>query len=415
MKTHVLFIASVLLALTSCGTTASLTQAPAQKYQDGIYYRPQSLSLDAQAAKLTATDDLIARTKSSAVFVKTVGKVDTLVIPENMTANIKFNHKDSTTTVSLYDLDDLNWYSWNYPYYSWYGYGSPYFWGSRRWYRNMYYGFYSPFWYDPFWYDPFWGPSWSFGWYDPFWGPYWSFGFGPFWYDPWYYGYAGWFSPYYGYPYYYGGGGGAYFGSRYHGRELATRSDVTNISANPRAGVGRVVRTAGNAAASGSTTPNASAGRMTTASRTASDAARTVTRSVPTASRTASTAARAASATTRSSSTAVRGSSASSGRAASTSGTYRRTAPTGGSSSAGSYSGSTRSSSSSGSYSAPSRSSSSSGSYSSGASRSSGGGFSGGGYSGGGASRSAGSSSGGGFSGGGGGGASRSSGGGGRR
>ena len=198
MKTHVLFIASVLLALTSCGTTASLSQAPAQKYQDGIYYRPQSLSLDAQAAKLTATDDLIARTKSSAVFVKTVGKVDTLVIPENMSANIKFNHKDSTTTVSLYDLDDLDWYRWNYsPWY--YGFGSPYYWGSHRWYRSMYYGFYSPFWYDPFWYDPFWGPSWSFGWYDPFWGPSWRFGFGPFWYDPWYYGYgyAGWYDPWY--------------------------------------------------------------------------------------------------------------------------------------------------------------------------------------------------------------------------
>ena len=86
MKTRFIIIASVLLALTSCGTTASLSQAPAQKYQDGIYYRPQSLSLDAQAAQLTATDDLIARTKSSAVFVKTVGKVDTLFIPENMSS-----------------------------------------------------------------------------------------------------------------------------------------------------------------------------------------------------------------------------------------------------------------------------------------------------------------------------------------
>ena len=99
MKTRFLTLASVLLALTSCGTTASLSQAPAQKYQDGIYYRPQSVTLDEQAAQLTATDDLIARTKSSPVFVKTVGKVDTLLIPDNMTASLKFNHKEGTTPV----------------------------------------------------------------------------------------------------------------------------------------------------------------------------------------------------------------------------------------------------------------------------------------------------------------------------
>ena len=278
MKTHVLFIASVLLALTSCGTTASLSQAPAQKYQDGIYYRPQSLSLDAQAAQLTATDDLIARTKSSAVFVKTVGKVDTLVIPENMTANIKFNHKEGTTTVSLYDLDDLNWYSWNSSFYPWYGYGSPYYWGTRRWAR------WHMGWYDPFWYDPFWGPSWSFAfgpyWYDPFWGPSWSFGFGPFWYDPWYYGfgYAGWYDPFYwGYPYYYGGGGGAYIFPRYHGHEIATRGGLSStISTNPRNGVGRVVRTAGAAgttAAASGTAAASSDGRKTAASRTAPSSA----------------------------------------------------------------------------------------------------------------------------------------------
>ena len=228
MKTRFIIIASVLLALTSCGTTASLSQAPAQKYQDGIYYRPQSLSLDAQAAQLNATDDLIARTKSSAVFVKTVGKVDTLFIPDNMSASIKFNHRDSTTTVSLYDVDDLNWWSWNSSFYPWYGYGFgwPYrysYIGSYRWYRNMYYGWYDPFWYDPFWYDPFWGPSWAYG-------------FGPYWYDPfWYgYGYAGWYDPFYwGYPYYYGGGGGAYFGSRYHGRNLATRGDKDTFVPSP--------------------------------------------------------------------------------------------------------------------------------------------------------------------------------------
>ena len=285
MKSHVFLIASVLLALTSCGTTASLTQAPAQqKYQDGIYYRPQTLSLDAQAAQLTATDDLIARTKSSAVFVKTVGKVDTLFIPENMSASIKFNHRDSTTTVSLYDDYDLGWWRWNTSFSPWYGYSlySPFYIGSYRWYRDMYWG-----WYDPFWYDPFW--------YDPFWGPYWSIGFGPFWHDPFFYSpyyYAGgpwgWYDPFYwGYPYYYGGGGGAYFGPRYRDRELATRSGQgTLIPSSPRGGVGRVVRTGtGRTTATGSASASKASApaRMATASRTsasgsASAAARTATR-----------------------------------------------------------------------------------------------------------------------------------------
>ena len=271
MKTHVYLIASVLLALTSCGTTAFLSEAPAQKYQDGIYYRPQSLSLEAQAAQLTATDDLIARTKSSAVFVKTIGKVDTLIIPENMAANIKLNHREGTTTLSLYDLDDYSWYSWHSSFIPWYGFGYPYYWGSHRWYRNWYYSFYDPFWYDPFWYDPFWGPSWRY-----------SYGFGPYWYDPFFY--TGdpyfwavnsfWGHPFfYGYSYYYGGGG--YFWPRYHGHEVATRGESTIISANPRSGVGRVVRT-GRSAGTGSVAGGSSDGRKSAAPR-ATSASRAVT------------------------------------------------------------------------------------------------------------------------------------------
>lgn len=271
MKSHIILITSVLLALTSCGTTASFTQATGQqKYQDGIYYRPQSLSLDAQAAQLTETDDLIARTKSSAVFVKTIGKVDTLFIPDNMSATFKFNHRDSTTTVSLYDDNDL-WFGMNWGFTPWYGFHNWYspFWRPGYW-RTWSLGWYDPFWYDPFWFDPFWGPSWSWG-------------FGPFWADPFYYaGYwGGWYDPFFPYigPYYIGGG--SWHSSRHIiDREIATRGPGAGMARQSVAGVGRLVRT-GTASASGarsvtsgSTSKSSSVSRVASASRSISSASR---------------------------------------------------------------------------------------------------------------------------------------------
>lgn len=387
MKSHIILIASVLLALTSCGTTASFTQATGQqKYQDGIYYRPQSLALDEQAARLTETDELIAKTKSSAVFVKTIGKVDTLLIPENMSAQFKFNHKDSTTTVSLFNDYDL-WYDWNWSF-------SPYrfsrwydpFWGPSWRYSSWYWGFY-----DPFWYDPFWGPSWSWG-FGPFWGDpffYSSFYFGPFgpwgYWDPWFYPYG-----YAGIGYY--GGGGHWISGRDHIRPIDTRSDPGRGAGSPRTGIGRVVRTGGQSAVVSNKTVNkaAPASRISTASRTASSAVRTAGNH--------SSAQRSAGVTRGSSttSTGVRSASSGSGVSRSTSsstGTYRR-ASTPSSVSRGSSTGAVRGS---GSYSAPSRSS---GSYSSPSRSSSSGSYSApsrssGGYSGGSSMGSAGHSAGG--------------------
>ena len=56
MKTHVILLAPVLLVLASCGAQSSLSQATtSQKYQDGIYYKPQAESLEKQAAQLAAS------------------------------------------------------------------------------------------------------------------------------------------------------------------------------------------------------------------------------------------------------------------------------------------------------------------------------------------------------------------------
>ena len=280
MKSHIILIASVLLALTSCGTTASFTQATGQqKYQDGIYYRPQSLSLalEEQAAKLSETDELIAKTKSSAVFVKTVGKVDTLFVPENMTAQFKFNHKDSTTTVSLFDDSDL-WYGWGFGI-SPYRFGRWYdpFWGPSWTYSSLYWGIWDPFWYDPFWYDPFWGPSWMYGmgphyfWGDPFWSIY--------------YPYGGWYGPFVpGYFSYY-----AYSNRYIHGKwdnwggsGIATRSNEGRITPNPRTGVGRVIRTTtpSAGAAGNSVIKNAAASRVSSVTRVPNEAPRSASAAV---------------------------------------------------------------------------------------------------------------------------------------
>ena len=280
MKSHIILITSVLLALTSCGTTASFTQATGQqKYQDGIYYRPQSLTLADQAARLSETEDLIAQTKSSAVFVKTIGQVDTLLIPDNMSATFKFNHKDSTTTISLYDDYDLmdDW-MWNHS--AWYRYNS--FWGPSwgfnfrhsLFYYDPFYGpawhgmaFYDPFWYDPFWYDPWYSSIW-----DPIWWGYpWHYGFG--YYDPFY----GPFGPYtlaYYYPAVYNNRYDHYGYGNVSGRGITTRSDNSLIKAQPRAGVGRVVRTAGNAAADDAVAKKAAGTRLAVAPRNESTAAR---------------------------------------------------------------------------------------------------------------------------------------------
>lgn len=420
MKTRIILIASVLLALSSCGTTASLSSGVShQKFQDGIYYRPQSTSLDEYAAKLTAADELIDETRTSAVFVKTIGKVDTLFIPDNMNATFKFDHKDNTTTLSLYENDYDSWLYRNTPVFGWHSWYSPFYyfpWRSSLWYHRTW----GLGWYDPFWYDPFW----SVGWYDPFWFD--PFFYDPFWYDPFFYhgygyGYAGLYfgMPYYSsyYPYWIRGGGGPVYGHSHYG-DLATRGESQPRVSQPRNGVGRVVRTGGSTAAaapSGTASRSVSRTVPTTASRPMSSSMRStasVQRSAGTSS-TASTGSASRSTVSRSNTSTVAGRSNTAPTSAPTASrnTYRVAGSSGGASrasssgqsvSGGSYGGSTSYGRSSSSVSSPSRSSSSmsSSSRSSGSmsspSRSAGGysgGSSSGGFSGGGASRGGGSSS----------------------
>lgn len=126
MKTRTLIIISALLAaLTSCGSAAQYaSNASHQRYQDGVYYsstdnilKPEAKEQNNQAVQVetTDTDPLVAKTKSSPIFMKSGEKVDTLFIPTDRTAKISLN--GSNTTVTLYDNSWDTWHSYQ-PWYA---------------------------------------------------------------------------------------------------------------------------------------------------------------------------------------------------------------------------------------------------------------------------------------------------------
>ena len=188
MKTRTIIFFSALLALTSCGSAAQYaSDTSSQRYQDGIYYTPDTPAGDVAVASQTKeeTDFLVAKTKSSPIFMKSGEKIDTLFIPNDKVAKIDFNKNENTTSVYLYDNGwdtwaayqpwyASSWYSWHYPYYS------SIYWGMNPWYYG---GWYDPWFYRPWHYRPYYY-SWYGGWYDPWF-------YDPWFYDPWYYG--GWY------------------------------------------------------------------------------------------------------------------------------------------------------------------------------------------------------------------------------
>ena len=184
MKRHIIITLAALAALTSCVSMTQVAQdTSSQRYQDGIYYAVSTSRPISQVTD-TETQDLINRTRGSQIFLKNEEKVDTLFIPQNMSATLKFNDNNRLSSITLNERSSWNLY-WGYSYWD-----SPFY---RSWYHpysvyaSWHYRWYDPFWYDPFWYDP-----WYYGgWYDPFYyRPYYSsWYYSPWYYDPWYYGY----------------------------------------------------------------------------------------------------------------------------------------------------------------------------------------------------------------------------------
>lgn len=227
MKRHIAFIIVMLLMVSSCASVAKFAQTSSdQKYSDGIYYKPTTKVMAAVSS--AETDALIAKTKGSNIFMKSGSVVDTIFIPDNMSASIKFNQNENTTTVSLYDtswMDDI-WFTNN-----WY-YRSPYYFYSP--FRHNYLSFYDPLYrYHPF-YDSYWN-HYSFM-YRSMWGYYHD----P-WYAPWY---ASWYTPWYSHWHYYYDYGWYYppfHGGHIHGGGPAIRNRNVvwaprnaTVSTNPR-------------------------------------------------------------------------------------------------------------------------------------------------------------------------------------
>lgn len=207
MKTQITLLITAMIALTACGSTAKFAGSD-QQFQDGIYYRYSNKAETVTPDYSNEVAALAEKTRRSEVYLKS-GQVDTLFIPENMSATLSFNKKDTTTTVTLFNSSDINfnfgyspsWYRWGWdmwPSY-WHTYGGWYSWAWDPWYGNPWY--YNP-WYYSSWYGPGWYNPWHYaGWYNPW---YW---------DSWYYG--GYYGPIYAHHWHYHGmpGGREYLGN----------------------------------------------------------------------------------------------------------------------------------------------------------------------------------------------------------
>lgn len=203
-KSTVLLIAAA-ITLSSCGTAAQLASSDnGQRFQDGIYSSSPSLRSKAEKVEEKAeTEALVEKTQASRIYLFG-DKKDTVMIPDNMAATIKYDRENRNTVVSVYE----NPYDWrNYiidpwDYYTPYSVGSSWYWS--RHYNPWYYAgtWTYPYWrYRSWYYDP-----WYYGgWYDP-----WYYGYAGYWgWDPWFHmhphyagWYGGWYDPYWGHHHY---------------------------------------------------------------------------------------------------------------------------------------------------------------------------------------------------------------------
>ena len=202
-KSTVLLIAAAVM-LSSCGTAAQMASSDSgQRFADGIYSNAPSIRTKAEKMEDKAeTEALVEKTKASEIYLFG-DKKDTVLIPDNMAATIKYDRENRSTVVSVYE----NPYDWRngimdpWDFYTPYSIGSTWYW-SRHWNPWYYNGAwaYSTWRYRSWYYDPWYYSSWY---YDP-----WYYGG---WYDPWYYGGFWGISPWYGwYPHYAGWYGGWY-------------------------------------------------------------------------------------------------------------------------------------------------------------------------------------------------------------
>ena len=297
MKKNSLLMIAASILMTACGTLAQqAVTSSSSRFEDGIYSSGPSFRSKVEKQESKAeTDALVEKTKASAIYLFGEKK-DTVMIPESMSASIRYDKTLGSTIVTVGN----NPYDWRnnidpWSYYTPYSVGSSWYW-SRH--------------YNPWYGDPWYWNTWSYtpwhyrGWYDP-----WYYGYGGG-YDPWYYGgyyggwYGGWYNPYYGYmyPHYAGwyGGWDPYWGyhhhhihmgpikdDNWHGSRHSTGADRTFTSkTSTRGGIATASRTGRSVSASPAprtervttgvrTSDRATASRVTAAPVRSSSAART--------------------------------------------------------------------------------------------------------------------------------------------
>ena len=291
-KSSVLIIVAALI-LSSCGALTQLASTDSgQRFQDGIYSNTPAFRTKAEKTESQAeTQALAQKTKESQIYLFG-DKKDTVSIPQDMSAMIRYDQKLGGTVVTVgenpydwrFDLEN-NYGYWYGPYSlgsSWYWsrHYSPIYaldfapWRYRGWYDGWYYGnWYSPYYYGGFyggWFDPgYWGSHW--GWYDPWYNPY---------YSPYYCGWYGGWDPYWGHHHHHhhGHGPGHIGGSDHHkdvwyGSRHQTGSErVFGSSSSLRGGIGSRSTVSRNSSTTGrSTASRAQASGSASSGRTAAD------------------------------------------------------------------------------------------------------------------------------------------------
>ena len=169
MKKRLVALISAAAALTSCGTAAQYASS-GQRYQDGIYYKPET-----EHMTTVTTDDierLVARTEETEILLFGDRK-DTVTIPENKSAVIRFGDGTGTTvTITDDPFTDIYYSTYPWTYYRPVTYTSLWW---DPWYYGRYWGYYDPWYWSGWYYDPwFWGYS----------GIFWD----PWFYNPWFWG-----------------------------------------------------------------------------------------------------------------------------------------------------------------------------------------------------------------------------------
>jgi hypothetical protein len=136
MKKSSALLIAVVFILSSCGTVAQLAKSENdQQFQDGIYSNTPAFrtKVEKEEAK-SETQALIEKTKESPIYLFG-DKKDTVMIPQNMSATIRYDQKIGGTIVTVGE----NPYDWRYDLENNYGYWyGPYSIGSS-WYWSRHY------------------------------------------------------------------------------------------------------------------------------------------------------------------------------------------------------------------------------------------------------------------------------------